>query len=209
MRLALKRLFAVYSPVKTSHYLSLQAANFKANHPSDQELLCTFQERSFSLQHSPESQEIKLLKSLDDTDIEITFKGRDPYKQQREITKYEENAGPAVAFNEFQVLVSRKSSDLQVLFDCSIFNSEFFVNGILVAPDFSKFERDALHMQAEIYKGPPFVELGHPLQKQFLGYLESLGIDNKLAGCINSYSSLCEIRMRLVWLEGLKEFLID
>mmetsp|Transcript_3081 Transcript_3081/g.6376 ORF Transcript_3081/g.6376 Transcript_3081/m.6376 type:complete len:210 (+) Transcript_3081:205-834(+) len=202
----LSRLFGKYTLAKTTQLIASNLEFLQEQQGSQlTEIYALLKARGFQVQERPLNPYLKLLKTQADFDLEVTFKALDPtklhdnpYTKRVQIDNY----------NEFQVLVKRSSSPLQMVFDCSVYNSTLNINGMLVAKDFSKFNRDKLHVQKEIYKGPGFVDLKRPIQIEFLNFLASFGLDNQLAVCINELSSDKEMRLTAEWLIHLKEFLI-
>jgi hypothetical protein len=208
MRGALHRLFSKYSSAKMNALLDralIEEQSYKAELDFHHSFLQT---TNFELKQTSTSPQIKLLKSQDDFDLEVTFKAKLPTIEEE---AYGE--GRLTSYNEFQVLLMRRSSPLQLLVDCSIANSKCIVNGMLVAQDFSRFSPDQLYMQAEIYKGKAFrslrdVSARQTLQTHFIELLAELGVDDHLAAFINAYSVDRESVLKVDWIKEVRDTLV-
>jgi hypothetical protein len=204
------RLLSSLSTLKSARLLEAELAEELAAYREDPDYKTFLTSLNFSLQESEASPEVKLLKTQDDFNLEVTFKARLPHKRQHDDAY--ELEGSLVNYNQFQVLLMKTASPLQMMLDCSVVNSKYSVDGLYIAKDFSKVPRDQLGSYCcETYKGRPLkmlrpVRARQPLLKHITAYLRVLGVDDQLAIFIDSYSIDKESRLYLKWLSRVNEF---
>lgn len=98
----------------------------------------------------------------------------------------------------FEVTIDKNGS--KVLISCFA-GDGLEVNNVRYSPAGKDFEKDKL------YAGPIFEDLDEDLQKEFAGYLESLGINDDMLFFINAYADRKEQREYENWLKAVQTFL--
>lgn len=194
---------------KLKRVLEKELEHEKKEYKPDDSVGPFLQDKGFQLEEQDNSVLLTLRKTVEDREVVVHFQARSPEggaEEEEENQQQQEDAANAGSYAEFQVVINKGGQGL--LFECMASNSEIRVTNVIPADDVSSVERVSSFITThKDYRGPDFEGLDEELQKAFLEYLKSVGVDEDLATFVESYSLDKEQRLYVDWLGKVKNFI--
>ena len=191
---------------KLKRVLEKELEHEKKDYKPDDSVGPFLQDKGFQLEEQEHSVQLTLRKTVEDREVVVYFQARSPEGDMEEEENQQEDAGNASSYAEFQVVVNKGGQGL--LFECMASNSEIRVTNVIPASDINSVERVSTFITThKDYRGPDFEGLDEELQKVFLEYLKTVGVDEDLATFVESYSLDKEQRLYMDWLGKVKDFI--
>lgn len=202
------RLFAqVPIERKLKRVLEKELEHEKKDYKPDDTVGPFLQNKGFQLEEQDSIIDLTLRKTVDDREVVVTFQARSPdgLMEDEEMQQSQEDPANSASYAEFQVAVDKGGQGL--LFECMASNSEIRVKNVVASEDLKTTVKTSSFVETQKeYRGPEFEGLDEELQRAFLEYLKSLGVDEDLATFVESYSLDKEQRLYMDWLHKVKEF---
>ena len=193
---------------KLKRVLEKELEHEKKDYKPDDSVGPFLQDKGFQLEEQENSVQLTLRKTEEDREVTVHFQARSPDGdvEEEEGQQQQEDAGNSASYAEFQVMINKAGKG--VLFECMTSNSEIRVTNIIPSSDLSSVERVSSFITThKDYRGPDFEGLDENLQKAFLEYLKSEGVDEDLATFVETYSLDKEQRLYVDWLGKVKDFI--
>ena len=191
------RLTRAYSSAHLA-FLQALAAEQKGLQPHPVPNLLNFPAtRGFTLQQSPASNLVSLVKSEGDYQVTVTFTSQPLEKTtEADSDEDEDQEEPFEStFGEFQVAITRNSQGL--MFECQSMAAQMDIKNVVILPQADE----------EMYAGPIYVFLENKLKRALLDYIRDFGITDATAAFVEYYSKEKEKEVYGEWLGKGQQFI--
>ena len=192
---------------KLKRVLEKEFEHEKKEYKIDESVGPFLQDHGFTLEERPDQIEMRLVKTEGATEVSVYFSARSPDGAPEEAEGQEKQEEDTQQnWVDFQVTINNSGKGL--IFECSTANSEIQINNVVCSQDVKKSDRVTSFISSQKeYRGPDFDGLDEELQKAFLDYLRTFGVDEDLATFVETYSLDKEQRLYMEWLNKVKNFI--